>query len=166
MITKNDILKMVRHVSKRSRGAKQRDAIEPLREWMRGLLVFVLLMLLAIGYNGYMYRYFSQIDERPVSESSSVARYDEKAIDRALEHFAERRAAYQKLNLQAAPPVPSLPPATTSEAINEEVATSTPEITEEEVPAAVITDTPDISSPISTTTPVTPLDGGAPLSND
>jgi len=122
MITKVDILKMVRHVKYRSQGGGEQSLMNPPREWVRGLFVFVFITAIGLVFSGYTYMQFNNLDETTQTKQTSVARYDEASIARALEQYEARAAVYKKITDTQAAVVPAAEPvaSSTEEDLSEE----------------------------------------------
>lgn len=111
MITKKDILKMVKDVRKRSQGKQGRQLINPQREWMRGLFLSLAILVIGLGFSGFLYTSYTEIGTTVEVSPSNVVRYDENGIARALEQYADKQKVYNAL---LNPVIVTPPPAATS----------------------------------------------------
>ena len=99
MITKNDIIKMVRRIHRENQGLPPRRLIYPTREWAIGVFVFLVLVVVVciIGALGYLY--LTEIPNRVEPVAPSTVRYQDTAIDRTIELYqlrADRFAAFEQ----------------------------------------------------------------------
>ena len=116
MINKQDILKMVHHVTKRSRGIPDKRLMHPVREWLIGLLGMVLVVVVGVIYSVHLFTTFSNVTEITHTESAISIRYNETLINEAREQFSVRSDKFNELRgVRVAPP----PSATTTEALPE-----------------------------------------------
>jgi uncharacterized membrane protein YukC len=97
MITKNDILKMIKHVAKKKSKPSRREIVCPERDWLIGLGVTTLVFLLCASYAGYLfYTHFQQTD-KVVEVTSSVEQYDQKTIESVLNEYDARKQKFESL---------------------------------------------------------------------
>ncbi len=96
MINKTDILKMISHVNRKNRGFSDRKIINPKREWGLGLILFFISLVLALAFSAYKYETFFSIEVDVSGGTSSVVRYDENSVARALEHYRELQLKFFK----------------------------------------------------------------------
>lgn len=110
MISKKDILKMVRHVSKRSRGIPDRRLIHPKREWCIGLVIFVVIVFSGVFYNGHTYQRYNNIASELEEPTSGVVTYKANVVNETLEYYRERERRFTEqittFTLPAEPVVP------------------------------------------------------------
>ena len=136
MINKQDILKMVHHVTKRSRGIPDKRLMHPVREWLIGLLGMVLVVVVGVIYSVHLFTTFSNVTEITHTESAISIRYNETLINEAREQFGVRSDKFNELRgLRVAPP-PS--PATTTEALPEAEDADANDASEEDEDAPVL----------------------------
>lgn len=112
MISKTDILKMVRQVHRQSRGLPPRRLIYPAREWGRGVVIAILLLGGAVAYSTFQYRTFNTINSDVEPAPVETVRYKDKDVDRVIELYAARAGRFDSLN--AAVPVAVVDTATTT----------------------------------------------------
>lgn len=149
MIQKYDIIKMAKHVFRRSRGIPDRELMHPRRDWLVGLAVFILLMLGGGGASALSYVYYDSIAVATDPSAVVVPRYQAALIEATLERYNERVARYQALRAER--PTPPVTAATSSD----EDASETPEDSE-----GIVPDAPSIVPPTATadTPPVAGVD--------
>lgn len=116
MITKSDILKMVRVVHRHSQGLPPRRMIYPAREWGRGLVAAVLLSMIAFVASIYLYVQLSTLETRLDPPVVETVRYRENTVARALEQMADHETRF--VRLQATAPGPQAVPTTTTPVVD------------------------------------------------
>jgi hypothetical protein len=123
MITKADIVQMVKRVHRESRGLPPRRLIYPAREWAIGVVLTIGIILIVCAVSGYTYLYLTDIQTRIEPVTPTTVRYQEQTVARALELYELRadRFAVLQPTAPAAPLEPAL--ATSTETA---IATSTP----------------------------------------
>lgn len=151
MITKADILKMVRRVHRASAGAPPRRMIYPLREWAIGVVGAMVLVLVICVASGLTYWYLSGLDARIDPVVPTTVRYNETTVARALEAYELRAARLSTLQRSAAAATTDLDSATIT------VATSSDSVTAG-VPAETATSTP---ASATSTNPSEPMETDA-----
>lgn len=97
MITKEDILKMVTKVSRRSRNIPDSRLIHPEREWSLAVIVFVLLLVGIFILNAKRFAYFSNIDGQLSDETSSAVDYKYGTMREVLDNYGEKTLLFQEL---------------------------------------------------------------------
>lgn len=125
MISKKDILKMTRVITRQSRGYKARKIVHPNREWTVGLLLFMLVAVVGGVLNARTHVYFNNLDEREVQTSMNHVEYNANRADTAFTIFRERQLTFNALTQKKL--LPSSPVIKTEEGVETEVelATST-----------------------------------------
>ena len=136
MISKHDILNFVKHVHRRDRGIPDRRAMHPRREWLIGLLVFLIVTAGGVAYSMATFETYKNIDQRTYTVNVSIPQYNEVRAEAVLTYFAERQAHYQELVDQ----IESVPAA-----LSEQIATTSSS-------TATTLTTESVSVPESTTT--------------
>lgn len=107
MIDKKNIIKMADHVFHRSQGYPDRKLMHPEREWMIGLLVFIIISLLGglVARNLFLtYRNTDVVTEGSVE---TVPKYKEVITQDALEQYRVRDSEYLRLRNEELPVVVS-----------------------------------------------------------
>ena len=74
MIEKNDILKMVHHITKRSRGIPDKRLMHPVREWLIGLVCVVVVLAVGVMYSTRLFTMFSDVTSPIPSEQATAQR--------------------------------------------------------------------------------------------
>ena len=113
MITKADILKMVRGVRKKAQGRYEHKVINPHREWYLGLLLFVVIVVVGVVVNARSYIFYDTLEQNVTDNSEPLERYRQSLVMDALERYEERVAVYQMLQSNTPTVVPEpteLPP--------------------------------------------------------
>ena len=114
MITKEDILKMVTGVSKRSRNIPENRLIHPEREWSWGVMVFLLLLIGFFILNAKRFAHFSNIESQLSDETSFVLEYKYGTMTEVLNRYDERERMFLELRQgtgQETSPAAALEPA-------------------------------------------------------
>jgi hypothetical protein len=125
MITKPDILKMIKAVNRRSRGMPDRRLIHPRRDWGMVLTGVFIGAVGVVAFSGYQYLRFNSINGSISAETSQVTRYDANAVAQALELYAGKSAAFSELTAVAVPVIEEpIETATSTEASPESETTS------------------------------------------
>jgi hypothetical protein len=106
MIEKKDILAMVRHVTRHSRGVRDPQIVHPMREWMLGV-GFVAIGVLVGGLYSFMVynRTLSDQLEQPIV-AVPRAPYQATVVEQALTKYGDRRAQYDAILDRTPAPVP------------------------------------------------------------
>lgn len=142
MIEKKDILAMVRHVTRHSRGVRDPQIVHPMREWIIGV-GFVLVGVMVGGlYSFVVYnRTLSDQAEQPIVPVAMVP-YQAMIVERALDVYGDRRAQYDAILGTTPVPVP-----TDENDELDQVSTTSPQVTAEpagdevEAPPVIIEET-------------------------
>jgi hypothetical protein len=101
MITKHDIIKMVKRVHRESQGLPPRRLIYPTREWAIGVLATCVLVVVACAGSAYGYIYLSEIGTRIELVEPTIARYQAAAVERTIELYKLRADRFADLGDQA-----------------------------------------------------------------
>jgi len=97
MISKQDILKFVRHVHRRGKGIPDRRSMHPRREWLIGLSVFLAVTGVGAVVSMITFEHFKNIDKRTYTADLAIPIYNEARAKTVLEDFAARRLKYDAL---------------------------------------------------------------------
>ncbi len=95
MIEKNDIIKMAKHVFKRSKGVPDRALMHPKRDWILGLGLFTIVLLGGGVVSAYHYNLYNAIEVSSGDVPVKIVRYQTNVVTKAINYFSEREAAYQ-----------------------------------------------------------------------
>ncbi len=96
MITKEDILIMVKTVFRRSRNIPETRLLHPEREWSIGVSIFLLLLVGMFVLNAKRFSYFNNI-EKQLSDESSVIEYKYGAMREVLRVYEAKEARFREL---------------------------------------------------------------------
>ena len=97
MIDKKDILKMVKHIKRRSRHVPDRRIIHPQREWAIGLLLFFVILGVGSVFSASRFWYFSTIDQALEDNDIQVVEYKVGGMQEALRFFDEQTLRFQQI---------------------------------------------------------------------
>lgn len=97
MISKNDILKFVRHVHRRGQGVPDRRPIHPRREWLTGLTLFLIATGTGALFSMITFEQYKTIDTRTYTADIAIPVYNEARARTVLEDFAARKDVYRAL---------------------------------------------------------------------
>lgn len=97
MISKDDIIRVTRHILRREQGYPDRKLMHPIREWAIGLGVGTVLFVIAVAFSGYAFITQSErLDEEIVSDSSVVLYKQEETKD-ILNKYRTREETFGRL---------------------------------------------------------------------
>lgn len=116
MINTNDILKMARQITKRSQGYHERKILEPNREWLIGVGLFVLIAVGGGIHNALSHVYFDTIDSTVIPTNITIREYNERDANLAIETYQAKQARF--LELAGATPIAPVPSLEVLEADN------------------------------------------------
>lgn len=94
MIDKNNILKFVQHVYRRGSGIPDRRMFHPRREWLIGLMVFLVIIVVAAIWSVHSFNVYKTIDSRTYEVQKEVPTYNANQVNFVLNQFAEREGAF------------------------------------------------------------------------
>ena len=97
MISKNDILKFVRHVHRRGRGIPDRRSMHPRREWLIGLFIFLLVTGVGAVISMVTFENYKNIDKRSYTADLATPVYNEARAKTVLNDFSLRKQNYTAL---------------------------------------------------------------------
>ena len=142
MIEKNDIIKMAKHVFRRSNGRQDHHIMHPYREWAIGVLVAITIFLVGgvLGLDRYL-TYDEFVISDPVAQENQVM-YRSKQVSDAIELYENRQAKFDSL-VQSLPQIETEDIASTSE--EKEVAEAVSSISQCTVDADCVMVTTDCS---------------------
>ena len=103
MIKKDDILKMVKAVTKQAEGKSDRRLLNPKREWAIGLILAVLLLVAASAYSLNRFSYFLKLEETLPASSLEVIDYQHGTMREVLDRFDSRHQEFQNLRGNVVP---------------------------------------------------------------
>ncbi len=100
MIEKNDIIKITKHLIKKSSGIPDRRIMHPARDWFVGLGVSAVIFILSLMYAGYQFITISEQTDRIISVESSVVRYNQKGVQDAIEYYKNKEDKFNRLRTE------------------------------------------------------------------
>lgn len=102
MITKNDIIKMAKHITKRSSGRPDGRIMHPRRDWAIGFLFSLVVLLSGVCYAGYVF--YTAWEYNPDSYEVFVApvKYDPDFVDEVLELYVKKADRFETLRAREA----------------------------------------------------------------
>ncbi len=96
MISKSDLIKMARHVARRSEGYADPRIMHPARDWLIGLSAATALFLALSAAAGYLF--WSRNSHDPYGEVTlSTVTYDRATAEAVLTRYRERSLRYRAL---------------------------------------------------------------------
>lgn len=108
MISKKDILKFAKDVSRRTRGVKDHRPIHPRRDWLIGLFVFFVVGIIGGLLSIERYTYYDTIDSTIIAQDRTIKRYNAAGASEAIAAFEARQQAFEEV-LQETPVMPVAP---------------------------------------------------------
>ena len=97
MISKVDIIKLVRHLKKRGSGIPDHRLIHPMRDWLWGLGITSIIFVVSSVYTAYFFLARSKTIDDEVHFQSSVATYDREGALEVLEKYQKRTNLFNEL---------------------------------------------------------------------
>lgn len=126
MNNKNNSLKNILKTLAHKRVQYDKRLIHPEREWLMGLFVFAAIVICGGMVDAFIFIQYQNLDVSPKNIATQSVTYNKAAVQKALEAYSLRTAAYMQLqNNSAGTQVPV------------EVASSTPIVTD--IPTATST---------------------------
>ncbi len=135
MINSSRMTEMVKAIMRRRQGVRDREVMDPNREWLLGIGVAITLVCLG-GFLSYLlYANTISLEVAGAPTAAVTVPYNTTLIQGALEKFQERRATYE--DLQGNSTTPITPPVTVPVVSEPVVAPDT--VTNPESPSSEIT---------------------------
>lgn len=97
MITKDDILRMARHIARRGAGKTDRRLIHPARDWFIGFSLSLVLFLVSLAGTGYLFLTKSTLVTEEREVVIDAVKYDERLIEKVRETYAARKEKEEAL---------------------------------------------------------------------
>jgi len=119
MISKKDILKMIKHVSKRSRSIPDRRLMHPKREWTITLVMLAVVLVAGSVHSFYKFNKLSNLDKQLVAGESKVVEYKTSLLSDVLDFYEDRTSRFQQIKDGI------VPAAVVPDPVVEEISTST-----------------------------------------
>ena len=95
MITAHNILKMARHIVRRSDGYRDRRIMHPRRDWLLGLAGTAILFVAGAFGAGYLFWNKSIAATEAYEVALDTVTYDSKLIKRVLAEYRGRSGRYE-----------------------------------------------------------------------
>ena len=97
MIDTSTIKKMTAHIMRRERGARDRQLVHPVREWVTGLIIVSLGVVVGGGVSFYMYETTRNVEVAAETISIPTVMYQTSIVQAANAKYEKRRDAYNAL---------------------------------------------------------------------
>lgn len=105
MISKKDILKMVRSVTRHRQGKQARALMNPHRDWFIGVGLFIVIAAVGGVFNARSYVYYNTVESQVTEDTVPVKQYRADGVRAAIERYDARSAQFARLaNESVAPP--------------------------------------------------------------
>lgn len=116
MIDKNEILNMVRQVTRRASGGGERRIIRPERDWFVGLFLSLLIVVGGFAYQLNKFFYYLEVENHVVAKDTTTQVYRTSDLEAVLEVYETRAATSRDLldGYEFVPPITTedIPPTT------------------------------------------------------
>ena len=90
---------MARHVTRRNQGRPDTRIIHPVRDWLVGLSVAVLIFIAASGYAGWLFFIEKEKDANTYVADVEVITYERELIDRVLATYRAKDVRFSELGV-------------------------------------------------------------------
>jgi hypothetical protein len=100
MIDKKSILKMSKHVFRKSQGYPDRRLMHPGREWLVGIVAFSFVVIVGSAFAGNLFIKYKNIDSVTGDSGERIPVYKEKVAQDALIEYQKREDAYHAMVLE------------------------------------------------------------------
>lgn len=97
---------MIKHVARRSRNVPDRRLMHPKREWLIGLGLFTLVLVVSGIVSAQRFAYFSHIETHLEATELNVVTYKTGAMNDVIRQYDERTVRFQQLRNGIAPRTP------------------------------------------------------------
>lgn len=97
MINKSDILQLVKHIHRKDRGVPDRQPMHPRREWLIGVAVFLMVIIVGIVLSARSFENYQTIDTKVYTVDAAVPSYNQTLAGTVLSYYKERKQAYEQL---------------------------------------------------------------------
>lgn len=131
MINNKDIVVRIGNALKPKRVSFDKRPTHPVREWVTGLLFFVIIVGAGGTYNAIMFVNYRSINTHESTGPESIIRYNKVLVQNVLETYSNRKATFDSLRAELVPQPPleeALPDTSVDTATT--TATTSPEATE------------------------------------
>jgi hypothetical protein len=124
MIDSLAIKKMAAHIIQHERGARDRQLVHPIREWMSGIIVVSIGVVIGGGVSFFMYKTTREVDMSAAIPVPTIS-YHSDVVTRANQKYEKRRAEYDALIGKKSTLSPSLDQASSTVVSSSTESTST-----------------------------------------
>ncbi len=131
MTNKDTVKELVNKVFRIKKGMRAPHIVHPVREWVLGVFIALVIFSLSAVWSAYMYVEHRDLSVSVLEANDNANIYREAMVTNALENFSKRQAEHQQL-LQSIVVRP-----VEVEEVTIETATSSDEVVEEEENVAV-----------------------------
>ncbi len=94
MISKTNIIAAAKNIARHNRGYHTSSPIHPRRDWWIGLTMFAVIVLSGSLYLAQLFVKYQQVEDLKGEAVLDVPKYQETAVDHALENYENRSAFY------------------------------------------------------------------------
>lgn len=94
MISKKDIIKMARHVTRRGSNIPDNRLMHPYREWFIGLSGAILIAIVGAGYNATVFSHYNSLEGQIAARSLETVKYQREVAERVLEYYGARAEVF------------------------------------------------------------------------
>ncbi len=98
MIETKDITKMVAHIVRRDNGIPDANIMHPMREWVLGLVVVLLLVIGGMIFNIMMYTSYHDALTAPVAVVETAVPYKSAQVSQAITYYEAERKVYESIS--------------------------------------------------------------------
>ncbi len=97
MIETKHITKMVQHIVRRNRGLSDPQIMHPMREWLVGIVVTMLVGVIGSVSAAFLYHSYDELRGTEIAIVSTSTPYKIKVVDKALAEYRQKRENYNVL---------------------------------------------------------------------
>ena len=108
MITKDDILQMIKHIARRNSGKKDRRIIHPVRDWLVILSAAIVLFLAGEAYVGLLLLQKQQEDISEYTVEVETVQYRQERVDAVLETYRAKKERFDTFRAEQATNTPAV----------------------------------------------------------
>jgi hypothetical protein len=101
MIDKTSVLKMTKDVFRKGQGFSDRRIMHPHREWVTGLLLFIVVVVAGAVFSAQVYLRYSDVNAFKSVAPAEVITYNEAAVANALQEYRNRTRLHEALTSRA-----------------------------------------------------------------
>lgn len=101
MIDKASVLKMTKDVFRKGQGFSDRRIMHPHREWVTGLLLFIVVVITGAIFSAQVYLRYSDVNAFKSVAPTEVITYNEIAVENALQEYRNRARLHEALTSRA-----------------------------------------------------------------